>query len=72
MGVTPSSNDLTARELGCGFWQIDAHFGFAQTPNVPLQGAGILPSVPGLERSRLPTFLSLWQTELTMERLSGR
>jgi K+ transporter len=23
-----------ARELGSGFWHIDAHFGFAQTPNV--------------------------------------
>ncbi len=26
---------IKARELGHGFWQIDAHFGFAQTPNVP-------------------------------------
>jgi KUP system potassium uptake protein len=26
---------IKARELGCGFWQIEAHFGFAQTPNVP-------------------------------------
>jgi KUP system potassium uptake protein len=25
---------IHARELGSGFWQIDAHFGFAQTPNV--------------------------------------
>src|ERR1700730_16802677 len=38
---------IKARELGSGFWQIEAHFGFAQTPNVPreLQRA----SIPGLE-----------------------
>ncbi len=42
------------------------------TANVPLQ-SGLLPlSMPGLERSRLPTFLYLWQPEPTMERLSGR
>lgn len=38
------------------------------TPNFPVQG-GILPlSMPGLERSRLPTFLYLWQPEPTLER----
>jgi KUP system potassium uptake protein len=26
---------IKARELGNGFWQIEAHFGFAQTPNLP-------------------------------------
>jgi KUP system potassium uptake protein len=38
---------IKAQELGHGFWQIEAHFGFAQTPNVPreLRRAGI----PGLE-----------------------
>ena len=38
---------IKARELGSGFWQIEAHFGFAQTPNVPreLQRA----KIPGLE-----------------------
>jgi KUP system potassium uptake protein len=38
---------IKARELGSGFWQIEAHFGFAQTPNVPreLQRA----EIPGLE-----------------------
>src|SRR5205823_9800124 len=38
---------IQARELGSGFWQIEAHFGFAQTPNVPreLQRA----KIPGLE-----------------------
>ena len=38
---------IKARELGSGFWQIEAHFGFAQTPNVAreLQRA----EIPGLE-----------------------
>jgi KUP system potassium uptake protein len=38
---------IKARELGSGFWQIEAHFGFAQTPNVPreLQRA----EIPGLK-----------------------
>jgi KUP system potassium uptake protein len=41
------ANRIKARELGSGFWQIEAHFGFAQTPNVPreLQRA----EIPGLE-----------------------
>ncbi len=45
---------------------------YAQTPNLPLQGAGTLPNVPGLERSRLPLFLAMWQPDLTSERLGGR
>jgi protease-4 len=45
---------------------------YATTPNVPIQ-ASLLPfSVPGLERSKLPTFLYLWQPDPTLERLSGR
>ncbi len=38
---------ITARELGGGFWQIDAHFGFAQTPNVPRELCRA--EIPGLE-----------------------
>jgi protease-4 len=45
---------------------------YSQTPNVPLQG-GIVPlSLPGLDRSRLPSFLYLWQLEPTMEKLGGK
>ncbi|MBY0514987.1 MAG: S49 family peptidase [Gemmataceae bacterium] len=44
----------------------------AVTANIPLQGAGLLPSVPGLDRSRLPTFLSLWQPDPTTEKLGGK
>jgi KUP system potassium uptake protein len=47
---------IKARELGSGFWQIEAHFGFAQTPNVPreLQRA----QIPGLELD--PTQISFF------------
>jgi len=38
---------IKARELGCGFWQIEAHFGFAQTPNVPRELART--EITGLE-----------------------
>jgi protease-4 len=45
---------------------------YATTPNIPIQ-ASLLPfSVPGLERSKLPTFLYLWQPDPTLERLGGR
>jgi protease-4 len=44
----------------------------AVTANVPIHGAGLLPNVPGLDRSKMPTFLSLWQPELTMEKLGGK
>ncbi len=49
-----------------------AHSIYAVTSNIPLQGAGLLPNIPGLDRSKLPVFLSLWQPELTMEKLSGK
>ncbi|MGH7114178.1 MAG: potassium transporter Kup [Stellaceae bacterium] len=38
---------IKARELGHGFWQIDAHFGFAQTPNLPRELGRA--QIPGLD-----------------------
>ncbi len=38
---------IKAQELGHGFWQIDAHFGFAQTPNVPRELRRAV--IPGLD-----------------------
>ena len=49
-----------------------AHSIYAVTPNIPLQGAGLFPNLPGLDRTKLPTFLSMWQPELTMEKLGGK
>jgi protease IV len=45
---------------------------YAVTPNVPLQNTLLPISVPGLDRSRLPTFLYMWQPDPTMEKLGGR
>ena len=49
-----------------------AHSPYAITPNVPLQSSVLPISVPGLDRSRLPTFLYMWQADPTMEKLGGR
>ena len=45
---------------------------YAIVPNVPLQSELIPLSYPGLERSKLPTFLYLWQPDPTLTRLGGR
>ncbi len=45
---------------------------YAVTANIPLQGVGLFPSIPGLDRSKLPTFLSVWQPEVTLEKLAGK
>jgi protease-4 len=45
---------------------------YAALPNVPLQSELIPFSYPGLERSKLPTFLYLWQPDPTLTRLGGR
>jgi protease-4 len=45
---------------------------YAISPNTPMQ-AGLVPaSIPGLDRSKLPTFLFLWQPDPTLEKLTGR
>lgn len=49
-----------------------AYSAYAVTPNVPLQNTMLPISVPGLDRSRLPTFLYMWQPDPTMEKLGGR
>jgi protease-4 len=45
---------------------------YAVTANVPLQGAGLLPSLPGFDRTKMPTFLSVWQPDVTLEKLGGK
>ncbi|HZT81621.1 MAG TPA: S49 family peptidase [Gemmataceae bacterium] len=49
-----------------------AHSIYAVTPNVPLQSSIFPASVPGLDRSRLPSFLYMWQPDQTLEKLSGK
>jgi protease IV len=48
-----------------------AHSMYAITPNIPLQSSILPLSVPGLDRSRLPTFLYLWQPDPTIEKIGG-
>lgn len=45
---------------------------YSITPNIPIQTNLFPLSIPGFERTRLPTFLYLWQPEPTMERLAGK
>jgi protease-4 len=45
---------------------------YAVTPNVPLQATLLPVSVPGVDRTKLPAFLYLWQPEPTLPRLGGR
>jgi protease-4 len=45
---------------------------YATTPNVPLQFNLIPFSLPGVDRTKLPTFLYLWEPDPTLERISGR
>lgn len=45
---------------------------YAVTPNTPIQTTMFPLSIPGLERTKLPTFLYVWQPEPTMERIAGR
>ena len=44
--LVPGPERIKWRDLGHGFWQIDAHFGFAQTPNVPRElGRAEIPGI---------------------------
>ena len=45
---------------------------YAVTPNVPLQSELVPLSYPGLDRTKLPTFLYMWQPDPTVSRLGGR
>ena len=42
------------------------------TPNIPLQNTFLTVSLPGLDRSQLPTFLYLWQPEPLLEKTGGQ
>jgi protease-4 len=39
---------------------------------VPIHGNLFPISLPGVDRSKLPTFLYMWQPDPTLERLSGK
>ncbi len=43
---------------------------YAIAPNIPVQNIFLPFSIPGLDRSKLPTFLYLWQPDPTITRLA--
>lgn len=45
---------------------------YSITPNVPIQGEIVPFSYPGLERTKMPTFLYLWQPDPTVTKVGGR
>lgn len=45
---------------------------YSVTPNTPIQNVLIPFSIPGIDRTRLPMFLYLWQPDPTIERLTGK
>ncbi|MCA9172968.1 MAG: S49 family peptidase [Planctomycetales bacterium] len=52
-------------------WRDPARTPYSITPNTPR--SDLLPlSIPGLERSRLPTFLYMWQPDPSLEKWGGR
>lgn len=71
----------TARELGrCSAASVvmlrrsndPARSPYATTPNSPIQSSLFPMSIPGMDRSQLPTFLYLWQPEPTYERRASK
>jgi protease IV len=49
-----------------------AYSAYSTTPNVPLQDKIVPVNIPGIERSRLPSFLYLWQLDPSTERINGK
>lgn len=45
---------------------------YAMSPNIPVTASAMPISLPGFERTKLPTFLYIWQPEPTIERLQGK
>jgi protease-4 len=67
LGGTPGSELVFFQRAGHPTRSI-----YAIVPNVPLQSQVIPFSYPGLERSKLPAFLYLWQPDPTLTKLGGQ
>jgi KUP system potassium uptake protein len=56
---------IRARQLGQGFWQIEIHFGFAQTPNVPRElGRADIPGL-NLDPGQMSFFVGRFNVKST-------
>ena len=64
------SGDVDARIVMLHRPKDVARTGYALTPNTPLSPQ-VMPSIPGLDRAKLPHFLYLWQTDPALEKLGG-
>jgi protease IV len=49
-----------------------AYSAYSSTPNVPLQDKLLALNIPGLERTRMPAFLYLWDIEPSLDRINGK
>ena len=67
LGGTPGAEVVLFQRAG-----YPTHSIYAITPNTPIQGEIVPFSYPGLDRSKAPTFLYLWQPDPTIFRQSGR
>jgi protease-4 len=67
------------RLAGCGGSEVvlfqrsgyPTHSIYSIVPNVPLHGEAVPASVPGLDRTKLPTFLYLWEPDPTLTKQAG-
>jgi len=67
------------RLAGCGGSEVvlfqrsgyPTHSIYSIVPNTPLQGEAIPASIPGLDRTKLPTFLYLWEPDPTFTKVGG-
>ena len=67
LGGAPGSEVVLFQRSG-----YPTHSIYAITPNAPVQGEIVPFSYPGLDRSKAPTFLYLWQPDPTIFRQAGR
>jgi KUP system potassium uptake protein len=54
--VAPAER-LRARDLGSGFWQVEAHFGFAERPDVPAALAGLALDGKKIDAAQISYFI---------------
>jgi protease-4 len=67
LGKSPAADVVSYRRKGD-----EALSTYAITPNVPLHDKLVPVNIPGLDRTRLPTYLYMWLVEPSTEKLPGK
>ncbi len=67
LGRSPAADVVTFRRKGD-----EALSTYAITPNIPLHDKLVPVSIPGLDRTRLPTYLYMWLVEPSAEKILGK